>query len=39
MARRRLDEIGEIVGFDVEGAGVVKDARQLRRGAGNLSNT
>ena len=29
MARRRLDEIGEIVGFDVEGAGIVQDARQL----------
>jgi hypothetical protein len=29
MARRRLDEIGEIVGLDVERAGKVQDPHQL----------
>ena len=29
MARRRLDQIGEIVGLDVEGAGIFQHALQL----------
>ena len=29
MARRRLDEVGEIVGLDIEGAGIVEHAREL----------
>jgi hypothetical protein len=29
MARRRLDQVVEIVGLDVEGAGIVEHAREL----------